>query len=300
MADIYVRTDNIAEAIDYVTNSVEMTTDAVVDMQNKVIDQEIKSAKKVTRNLNVGFFNAIAGQIDQTRANREAESQALSMELLQQQKVLQNLKERMTKDYNRKLSRYSKLFVSLDQELRTRIMELDKPLMDFCLQNVRKLENRIYGMVSSVPVNQSESLSASQSIAAAHVKTNAQSLISSVAYYLINEKDQRDKSDDLQVDASQAEVYYIPVIVDEENTDTRTGVVQLKDNPTFRTEMSELAYRQLVQSVNSQLADLQWTDDAAKCQKVYDAFMAKLEESDLSKRVKDIMVAMFDKQFKTL
>lgn len=298
--DFVVNTNPMAESIDYVSGCVNTTTETVAVMQTAVIAQEHKSAAKICGNLNVGFFNVIAGQIDQNIANKDAEQKALAMELTQQEKALGNLKNRMTKDYNMIARRYGKLFNSLNQELRTRIAALDKPLMDFCTQNVKQLENRIYGMVSTVPVNQSESMTASQTIAVAHVKTNAQYLISSVARYLMNEKDQRERAEDLQVHTTEAEVYYVPIIVDEENTDTRTGAVQLRENPTLRKQMSELAYQQLSQSVNSQIPDLPWNNDDAKCQKVNDAFMARLDQSDLPKRVKDAMVALYDKQFKTL
>ena len=298
--DFHVDTNPMAETIDYVSERVNHTTTTVAAMQTAVIAQEVASTTQICTKLDVGFFNVVMGQIAQKVANERAKNQALAMELMQQQKALQNLQNRMGKDYTMIAGRYGKLFTSLNQELKNRITELDRPLIEYCTQNIKQLENRIYGLVSSVPVNQSESLAVSQNIAAARIKSNAQNLISSVTRYLVNDKEQRDRAEELQIEASRAEVYYVPLIVDEETTETRSEALLLKDNPSLIHEMSERAYQQLVQSVGNQLQDLEWKDDAEKRQRVYDAFLAMIEEANPSKRVKDAMISLFDQQFKTL
>ena len=298
--DFHVDTNPMAETIDYVSERVNHTTTTVAAMQTAVIAQEVASTTQICTKLDVGFFNVVMGQIAQKVANERAKNQALAMELMQQQKALQNLQNRMGKDYTMIAGRYGKLFTSLNQELKNRITELDRPLIEYCTQNIKQLENRIYGLVSSVPVNQSESLAVSQNIAAARIKSNAQNLISSVTRYLVNDKEQRDRAEELQIEASRAEVYYVPLIVDEETTETRSEALLLKDNPSLKHEMSGRAYQQLVQSVGNQLQDLEWKDDAEKRQRVYDAFLAMIEEANPSKRVKDAMISLFDQQFKTL
>lgn len=298
--DFHVDTNPMAETIDYVSERVNHTTTTVAAMQTAVIAQEVASTTQICTKLDVGFFNVVMGQIAQKVANERAKNQALAMELMQQQKALQNLQNRMGKDYTMIAGRYGKLFTSLNQELKNRITELDRPLIEYCTQNIKQLENRIYGLVSSVPVNQSESLAVSQNIAAARIKSNAQNLISSVTRYLVNDKEQRDRAEELQIEASRAEVYYVPLIVDEETTETRSEALLLKENPSLKHEMSERAYQQLVQSVGNQLQDLEWKDDAEKRQRVYDAFLAMIEEANPSKRVKDAMISLFDQQFKTL
>lgn len=86
--------------------------------------------------------------------------------------------------------RYSKLFRGLDTALHNRIHELDKPVIRFCEQDITDTLNRVYYQIASVPVNQTESLSTSQAIAAAHVKHNAQALIAQMTNFLTTCKQQ--------------------------------------------------------------------------------------------------------------
>ena len=298
--NFHVDTQPMANKLDTVSNKVNQTTGAVVAMESAVIATEKQSARQISEKLDVGFFNVVMSQIAQKVANERAKSAALAMELMQQQKALQNLQARMTNDYNMISARYSKLFNSLNQELKNRITDLDKPLMDYCSQHVKKLENRIYGLVSDVPVYQSESLTASQSIAAAHMKSNAQQLISAATNYLTNDKEQRNKSEDLQMSAHEAEVYYVPVIIDEETTETRQNGTTMKLNPTLQAQMSEHAYQQIAQQVNNSLDTLTWKDNPTKGQQVYNTYLSMVENANMPKRMKDIMLKLSNIRFGTL
>ena len=298
--NFHVDTQPMANKLDTVSNKVNQTTGAVVAMESAVIATEKQSARQISEKLDVGFFNVVMSKIAQKVANERAKSDALAMELMQQQKALQNLQARMTNDYNMISARYSKLFNSLNQELKNRITDLDKPLMDYCSQHVKKLENRVYGLVSDVPVYQSESLTASQSIAAAHMKSNAQQLISAATNYLTNDKEQRNKSEDLQMSAHEAEVYYVPVIIDEETTETRQNGRTMKLNPTLQAQMSEHAYQQIAQQVNNSLDTLIWKDNPTKGQQVYNTYLSMVENANMPKRMKDIMLKLSNIRFGTL
>ena len=298
--NFHVDTQPMANKLDTVSNKVNQTTGAVVAMESAVIATEKQSARQISEKLDVGFFNVVMSKIAQKVANERAKSAALAMELMQQQKALQNLQARMTNDYNMISARYSKLFNSLNQELKNRITDLDKPLMDYCSQHVKKLENRVYGLVSDVPVYQSESLTASQSIAAAHMKSNAQQLISAATNYLTNDKEQRNKSEDLQMSAHEAEVYYVPVIIDEETTETRQNGRTMKLNPTLQAQMSEHAYQQITQQVNNSLDTLIWKDNPTKGQQVYNTYLSMVENANMPKRMKDIMLKLSNIRFGTL
>ena len=295
-----VDTQPMANKMDEVSQQVRHTNEAVVVMESAVIASEHEAANKISGKLDIGFFNVVMSQIAQKVANEQAQSAALAMELMQQQKALQNLQTRMSNDYNMISSRYGKLFSSLNQELKNRVTELDKPLMEYCSQHVKKLENRIYGLVSGVPVYQSESLTASQAIAAAHIKNNAQQLISAATDYLTHDKDQRTKSQNIQMEAQEAEVYYVPVVIDEESTENMQGVVSMKTNPTLKSQMSERAYQQLAQAVNTSLPTLQWHDDPAKVQQVQRNYMAMVESANMPRRMKDIMLKISNNRFATL
>ena len=215
--DIDVSTQPMADKMREVSHHVNATTTAVGVMETAVIAQEKSSTDQICGKLDVGFFNVVMSQIAQRVANESAKTQALAIELMQQQKAIKNLQNRMSGDYNMISARYAKLFGSLNQELKNRITELDKPLMQYCTQNIKQLQNRIYGLVSGVPVLQSESLTAMQAIAAARLKHNAQDLIENVAEYVKHDKQQQDTTERLWNEGQQEVVYYVPMVFDEED-----------------------------------------------------------------------------------
>ena len=298
--DIYVGTEPMASKIDVVSEQVGLTTAAVAGMETAVIAQERSSAQQICNKLDVGFFNVVMSQIAQKMANENAKGRALALEMMQQQKALENLQSRMTGDYNMISSRYAKLFGSLNQELKNRIVEIDKPLMDFCTQDARQLQNRIYGLVSCVPILQAENISASQSIAAAHIKSNAQQLISAAGNYIKNDKEKEQTTESLWDNKINVEsVYFVPMVVDEEDTDFRKGILNVKESPSLKS-ISEGAHRQSQQALNSVIDSLQWKRDDQKVSKVISQYHAMVNNANIPQRLKDVMMKLFNSQLMTL
>lgn len=299
--DIEVTTQPMADKMSEVSRQVGKTTAAVDVMGTAVIAQEKSSANQICSKLDMGFFNVVISQIAQRVANEKAKTQALAMELLQQQKALQNLQNRMSGDYNMISARYAKLFGSLNQEMKNRIAELDKPVMQFCTHNVKQLQNRIYGLISGVPVLQSESLSVVQAIAAARLKSNAQGLIKSVADYVRSDKQQRQTTESLWNEGIQNTViYYVPIIIDEEDSDGRKGFVTLKENPSLRKHLGEVVYQKTIQELNNAKDSLEWKQDDDVVANVANSYLEMVDSFELPKRIKDMMIKMFNDHLKTL
>lgn len=298
--DINVSTKPLADKIDVVSSKVDLTTGAVAGMEAAVIAQEKSSTEQICGKLDVGFFNVVVSQIAQKLANENAKTRALALELLQQQKALQNLQSRMAGDYNMIASRYAKLFGSLNQELRNRISELDKPLMEYCSQYVKQLQNRIFGLVSGVPVLQSESLTATQAIAAAHIKRNAQNLIEVAGEYIKQNRQQDNTTQNLWSEKiDEDNLYYVPIIVDEENSELRSNVA-IKDNQKLKEAIGDVAYQQVLHTVDSISESLEWESNDALSESIANHYVSMVEKSNVSKRLKDVMMKLFDEQFKTL
>ena len=299
--DIHVSTQPMADMIDVVSNKVDMTTGAVAAMETAVIAQEKSSTEQICGKLDVGFFNVVISQIAQKLANENAKTRALAIELMQQQKALQSLQSRMTGDYNMIGSRYAKLFGSLNQELRNRISELDKPLMDYCSQQVKQLQNRIYGLVSGVPVLQSESLTATQAIAAAHIKRNAQNLISAAGEYIKHDKLQEHTTQNLwNSKIDDEEIYYVPMIIDEENTELRSGASMIKDNQALKSALGDVAYQKTIQTLDGIVKSIEWKTDDSQSANIANQYAEMVEKADVPKRLKDVMMKLFDGKFQTL
>lgn len=299
--DIHVSTQPMADKIDVVSDKVDMTTGAVAAMETAVIAQEKSSTEQICGKLDVGFFNVVISQIAQKLANENAKARALAIELIQQQKALQSLQSRMTSDYHMIGSRYAKLFGSLNQELRNRISELDKPLMDYCSQQVKQLQNRIYGLVSGVPVLQSESLTATQAIAAAHIKRNAQNLISAAGEYIKYDKQQERTTQNLWNSKIEEEkIYYVPMIIDEENTELRKGASVIKDNHALKYALGDVAYQKTIQTLDAVFKSIDWKSDDSQSANIANQYAELVDKTDLPKRLKDVMMKLFDGKFQTL
>ena len=299
--DINVDTRPMADMIDVVSAKVDQTTGAVVGMETAVIAQEKTSTEQICGKLDVGFFNVVISQVAQKLANENAKARALALELMQQQKALQGLQSRMTGDYNMISARYAKLFGSLNQELRNRITELDKPLMDYCSQQVKQLQNRIYGLVSGVPVLQSESLTATQAIAAAHIKRNAQSLIKAAGEYIKHDKRQECTTQNLwNAKIDEEEVYYVPMIIDEEKTELRNGAFMIKDNQALKSALGDVAYQKIIQTLDAIVKSIEWKTDDNQNVNIANQFVEMIDKADVPKRLKDVMMKLFDGRFQTL
>lgn len=299
--DINLGTQPLANKLDTVSKQVGITTGAVAAMETAVIAQEKSSADQICDKLDVGFFNVVMGQVAQRMAAENAVAQALAMELIQQQKALQNLQSRMSGDYNMISSRYAKLFGNLNQELKNRITDLDKPVIQYCSQDVKQLQNRINRLVSNVPVLQSESTTATQSIAAAHIKKNAQELITTVADYIKNDSITKRTTRNVWAGRAVEEgVYYIPMIVDEEDSDNKKGDVQLKDNLSLRDNVDKVAYQYASQTLERLLSNLEWKEDKKSVDKVIKHFLSMVEDSLEPKRIKDKITSLFNDHIKTL
>ena len=299
--DINVSTQPMADMINIVSNKVDMTTGAVAAMETAVIAQEKSSTEQICGKLDVGFFNVVISQIAQKLANENAKARALAIELIQQQKALQSLQSRMTGDYNMIGSRYAKLFGSLNQELRNRISELDKPLMDYCSQQVKQLQNRIYGLVSGVPVLQSESLTATQAIAAAHIKKNAQNLISAAGEYIKHDKQQERTTQNLwSSKIDEEKIYYVPMIIDEENTELRSGASMIKENQALKSALGDVAYQKTIQTLDAIVKSIEWKTDDSQSANIANQYAEMVDKADVPKRLKDVMMKLFEGKFQTL
>lgn len=295
---ITIDTSQMADKMDSVSHNVMATTAAVGVMQTAVINEEKVSSEKICGRLNYGFFNLITAQIEQKVANESSNANALAIELMQQQKALRSLQDRMGKDYNLIASRYVKLFNALNKELKNRVVELDRPVMELCEQRIKQLQNRICALISSVPVYQSESLTVSQAIAAAHIKRNAQALIDEIASYLKKSNQARALTEHIKHDDLQAEdaTFSLPMVITEECGTGNNPVQKVHDNPQMKARLGDKAFMSATMAALQAGKDLPWHDaDEQTRASVANNFTAMVESAGIPERVKAEMKRLFDR-----
>lgn len=182
--DCYVDTNEMANTISSVKGHVDGTTGAVVAMQTAVIAAEKKGADLVCSRVNQGFYAMVHSQISQKMARLQSRVDAQLMRLNQQRKQLIAIRRVMERDYQMISARYYKLFNTLNRELRQRITELDRPVINFAMQETDKMTNRNEQTVSTVPIGQAESVRTANKLIASRLKHSAANAIGSIERFI--------------------------------------------------------------------------------------------------------------------
>lgn len=291
--DCVVDTSPMAAEINSVSNHIKGTTTAVVAMQTAVVLAEKEAADYVCDNVNKGFYTLIHSQISQKIAKLKSEVDSHLMQLKAQRKQLLAIKSRMERDYNMISHRYLKLFNGLNQNLKQRVFELDKPTIDFAVREVEKVSNRTKYLTATVPVSQLESLAASQKIIASNVKYRGLKVINSMSHFLADMAEQKKLTDRILLKKGYIEdsILSVPVVISECNFDKF-------DNKNIDVIVSNVQLNQYIQStvksaINQHIENLQWQNEREVNKEVKSEFSKYLSNSNSSQRVKDMANKLF-------
>jgi len=289
-----VDTHPMAEEISTVSRHVNLTTGAVVAMQTAVILAESEGADHVCTNVNRGFYSLIRSQISQKMAKYQSDVDSNLMQLVQQKNALLAIRTRMQRDYNMISARYVKLFNSLNSNLKQRVFELDKPVIDFAVKENDKSANRVKYLAASIPLSQSESILLSQRILLSGVKQKGVQVLSSMKNFLKEMIEQKQITDQILIADNKPEnkSIAVPVILfqscndDSESTTTEVVVT----NKVLSSQSVSFIKSNLMHTVNK----LQWVDAASGASETDKQYKNMLADSLVSKRIKDMMSRMYE------
>lgn len=289
-----VDTQPMAKEIGSVSNHVKATTTAVVAMQAAVVLAEAKAADHVCDNVNKGFYTLIRSQISQKIAKLQSEVDSHLMQLNQQKKQLLGVKSRMERDYNMISNRYLKLFTGLNINLKQRVFELDKPVIDFAVREVEKVSNRTKHLTASVPINQLESLAVSQRIIASNLKYRGLNVINSMTKFLADMYAQKELTDQILLESNSNidnNTLSIPVIISESNYDKFDNKhIEISVSPVELSKQSQISIKNLVMQ---NVENLQWRNKEGANKEIQSEFIKMLNSSNASQRVKDMANKLF-------
>ena len=291
--DCVVDTSPMAAEISSVSNHIKGTTTAVVAMQTAVVLAEQKAADHVCDNVNKGFYTLIRSQISQKIAKLQSDVDSHLMQLNVERKQLLTIKNRMERDYNMISNRYLKLFNGLNQNLKQRVFELDKPTVDFAVREVEKISNRTKYLTATIPVSQLESLAASQKIIASNVKYRGLKVINSMTNFLSGMLDQKKLTDSILLEKGNFEnlTLSIPVIITECNFDKSDSKnLEIVVN---NIELSKQTQSVIKNTVNSNIKNIEWQTLKEIDKEVKSEFSKYLSNSNSSQRVKDMTSKLF-------
>lgn len=289
-----VDTQPMAKEIGSVSNHVKATTTAVVAMQAAVVLAEAKAADHVCDNVNKGFYTLIRSQISQKIAKLQSEVDSHLMQLNQQKKQLLGVKSRMERDYNMISNRYLKLFTGLNINLKQRVFELDKPVIDFAVREVEKVSNRTKHLTAGVPINQLESLAVSQKIIASNLKYRGLNVINSMTKFLADMYAQKELTDKILLESNsnvENNTLSVPIIISESNYDKFDNKhIEISVSPLELSKQSQASIKNLVMQ---NVENLQWRNNGSINKEVQSEFIKMLNSSNASQRVKDMANKLF-------
>lgn len=289
----HIDTKNLAQEMENVSKSVNLTTGAVVAMQAAVVAAEEKATDHVCENVNRGFYSLIRSQISQKLAKHKSDFESKRMLLSHQKRALVNVRNSMERDYKMISGRYAKLFNSLNINLQTRIFELDKPMIDFSYRDIGKISNRNKYLTATIPVTQLESVSSSQKIVASNIKQKGLHVINSIKTFIQEMNAQDNLTKNILVDEfikSDCESF-LPVIICEHISDT--SGCKTAEIISGLEMFDENAKTALNESILPQFENIGINTEFLEWQEVKNEFEKLLWASKKAPRVKEVAMELF-------
>lgn len=278
----------MAEELRGVSHQVDGTTTAVVAMQVAVIEAEALASDHICANVNKGFYSLIRSQISQKIARLQSEVDSHLTQLRVQSQALLAIKARMERDYNMITSRYLKLFNALNNNLKHRIFELDRPAVDLASTNVTKLTNRYRYLTGTVAINQLESVDASQRVISANVKRRGEAAILSLQRFIgeMNKQERLTKHILITRQPFSTEgAIYIPVAIYERHFAADSMPDIEIASPIGGQQLKHMAY--------AQAPTLEWRADSDVDPAIRNEFNQLAYAADYDQRIKDMARQLF-------
>ncbi|MCL2284278.1 MAG: hypothetical protein FWC26_13260 [Fibromonadales bacterium] len=290
-----VDTHPMANEVKGISRHVVLTTTAVTAMQMAVVSAEKEAANKICHNVNVGFYTLMQSQISQKIAKGQSDVDSYAMHMASQMKQLLAIKNKMEHDYRMITARYTKLFNSLNQNLKKRIFEIDKAVVDFAVKEVGKIANRPLNLAAVSPFMQIESLTVSQRILGSYIKNRSLKMLTFIYKFLTDAKRQKEISENvmdrqkMEFETSQIK---LPAIVCENIVDSAENKNISVSIP--QETLSNVPKSEMKNSIYSQMSNIQWQDESVK-DEVKNEFSKLNTESSSSERVKKLALELFGK-----
>lgn len=302
--DCLVDTTEMAREIDSVKKHVNATTTAVVGMQAAVIKAQADGADHVCKKVNQGFYALIHSQISQKMASLQSKVDAHLLRLNQQRKQLAAIRQRMERDYQMLSGRYLKIFNSLNRNLRHRITEIDRPILNFATTEADKVTNRGNLLISTVPIGQAETIRTSQTVASSNLKYRAARAIESIESFITDSNRLKAITDRILLHRSisdDIDTVFVPVCIAQSNIDAN-------GNTQTTINISEIGLsKDARQTIETRIAtscredSMAWKKPSEIDPEIANYFRQMVASSGLSQREQDTMLAMFGKNiFETL
>ena len=177
---ITVDTSEMAYTLKNVTGSVDHAIAAVERSGDALCKAERAAAEHVCKTVTTGFFSLIRSQLMQQKVQTQSVAESQMQALRHFALLLQRIKRQMGVDFERITARYSKLFQTLAEALRSRIYALDRPAAEVADLEYGALNRRVLMSGAPAAVVQQDAVSAQAQLEAVRCKRNCTRVIDSV------------------------------------------------------------------------------------------------------------------------
>ena len=300
MPDIVVDTSEMADSLDHVSSKVSETTLAVVAMQQEVCEIEKQSAEEICENVNRGFFTLQHSQISQKKVLAMSKAEAHLVGLRQSAQSLCRIKEQMTRDFQRITSRYTKLFKSLNEALKTRIYAIDQPVSAVSDKEYASLSRRITNCGGPLAVIQDEILNSQIQLTVSRCKKHCMFLIENAKKLIEYNNELQTVINGISKDESAQSITtrYMPILLiastdlNLENTETSNLIIgKEKYQKRIETEIKKLYFE-----IKDQLCWIDCADPEKKI--VSDLVKEKISQKrNFDAGTKNMMLKLLDESY---
>ncbi|WP_251968502.1 hypothetical protein NEE14_004455 [Parabacteroides sp. AD58] len=292
--NVEVDTSAFDNSVGECNNTVGVLTGSVVATEAAQTASIRDKAMQVGDTIINGFFKTVRSEISQQIVELKNRIDATLLHLNALSKRCVEKQRQMQNDYQRLTGQYLKIFTDLNNELKNRIYELDKPAFLFKQESDKSSYHTLSSdMVSTVAVSGAESSRVEAMISASVAKKSALRTIGVVNAFL----DKQRKTDNILHNSIHNEkmdaVYYIPVCYIEINGNDNRIDRKVYHPQTIGTINEKL----LLESFNNME---NWKDffgdNAEQIKLSFNAELSsKYQTSDVHQvRVRDCMVRMFN------
>lgn len=187
--NIHVDTFPFEESVRHVNGKVDLLTGAVVATEAAEIASKVLNATKIGESIVNGFFSYIRSEISQQTAELSQNIDAHLIHLKELAQSCLSKKKQMESDYVRISGRYAKIFSDLNNELKNRIFEMDKPTFTFKKEtDNQKIRTSSNDLVNTVTISGMENSDLQSKIGSSIAKKRALETINKIKIFLFQQK----------------------------------------------------------------------------------------------------------------
>lgn len=212
VVNIDVDTESFDNSVHHCNNSIGLLTGAVVATEGAQVVSIKNNALKVGKTIIDGFFKTVRYEISQQIVELSNKIDATLLHLHELAKRCVDKQHQMEIDYNRISGRYLKIFDELNNELKNRIYEVDRPVFIFKQENDKSSYRAIGNdLVGTVVVSGKENGQLEAKIEASIIKKRTLDTIEQANCFLEKQKQTNNILHHCILNDNHAATYYVPV-----------------------------------------------------------------------------------------